>query len=105
MNISDIRTRIETGADEQSFLAAKSAEPEEAPVLSLVETPESNACDPLIQALVNKLPKPNSIWSLEDRAKWLRAAATVFSLVYKPGESGEADLKIEGKPSVLKSAG
>jgi len=69
MNISDIRTRIETGADEQSFLAAKSAEPEEAPVLSLVETPESNACDPLIQALVNKLPKPNSIWSLEDRAK------------------------------------
>jgi hypothetical protein len=38
MNISDIRTRIETGADEQSFLAAKSAEPEEAPVLSLVET-------------------------------------------------------------------
>src|SRR5262245_26332157 len=101
MNISDIRTRIETGADEQSFLAAKSAEPEEAPILSLVETPESNACDPLIQALVNKLPKPNSIWSLEDRAKWLR----VFSLVYKPGESGEADLKIEGKPSVLKSAG
>ena len=105
MNISDIRTRIETGADEQSFLAAKSAEPEEAPVLSLVETPESNACDPLIQALVSKLPKPNSIWSLEDRAKWLRAAAMVFSLVYKPGESGEADLKIEGKPSVLKSAG
>ena len=105
MNISDIRTRIETGADEQSFLAAKSAEPEEAPVLSLVETPESNACDPLIQALVNKLPKPNSIWSLEARAKWLRAAAMVFNLVYKPGESGEADLKIEGKPSVLKSAG
>jgi len=104
MNISDIRTRIETGADEQSFLAAKSAT-EEAPVLSLVETPESNACDPLIQALVSKLPKPNSIWSLEDRAKWLRAAAMVFSLVYKPGESGEADLKIEGKPSVLKSAG
>ena len=103
MNISDIRTRIETGADEQSFLAAKSAT-EEAPVLSLVETPESNACDPLIQALVSKLPKPNSIWSLEDRAKWLRAAAMVFSLVYKPGESGEADLKIEGKPSVLKSA-
>jgi hypothetical protein len=61
MNISDILTRIETGADEQSFLAAKSAEPEEAPVLSLVETPESDACDPLIQALVSKLPKPNSI--------------------------------------------
>jgi hypothetical protein len=35
MNISDIRTRIESGADEQSFLAAKTAEPEGTPVLTL----------------------------------------------------------------------
>lgn len=106
MNISDIRTRIESGADEQSFLAAKTAEPEEKPVLTLVGTAErTDACDPLIQALVDKLPKPNSIWSLEDRAKWLRAAAMAFNLVYKPDESGDAELKIEGKPSVLKSAG
>jgi 3-methyladenine DNA glycosylase AlkD len=106
MNITDIRTRIETGADEQSFLSSRTTEPEETPVLTLVNAAErTDACDPLIQALVGKLPKPNTIWSLEDRAKWLRAAAMVFNLVYKPGESGEADLKIEGKPSVVKSAG
>src|SRR5215813_7146131 len=106
-NISDVRTRIESGADEQSFLATKTAEPEATPVLTLAETAErSDPRDPLIQALVGKLPKPNTVWSLEDRAKWLRAAAMVFSLVYKPGESGETDLKIEGKgPSELKSAG
>jgi hypothetical protein len=87
-------------------LAAKTAEPEETPVLTLVGAAERTAaCDPLIQALVDKLPKPNSIWSLEDRAKWLRAAAMAFNLVYKPDESGDADLKIEGKSSALKSAG
>jgi hypothetical protein len=58
--------------------------------------------DPLIQALVQKLPRPNSIWSLEDRAKWLRAAAIIFNLVYQPGE---ADSKAEDVPSDLKSAG
>jgi 3-methyladenine DNA glycosylase AlkD len=104
MNISDIRTRIESGADEQSFLAAKTAEPEETPVLTLVGTAERDACDPLIQALVDKLPKPNSIWSLEDRAKWLRAAAIIFNLVYKP-EANMPDAKIEDLPSELKSAG
>jgi hypothetical protein len=105
MNISDIRSRIESGADEQSFLGMKT-EPEQMPVLTLVDTAErTDACDPLIQALVGKLPKPNSIWSLEDRAKWLRAAAMAFNLVYKPDESGDTDLKIEGKPSALKSAG
>jgi 3-methyladenine DNA glycosylase AlkD len=106
MNISDIRTRIESGADERSFLATKTAEPEQTPVLTLVDTAErTDVCDPLIQALVGKLPKPNSIWSLEDRAKWLRAAAMAFNLVYKADESGDADLKIEGKSSALKSAG
>jgi hypothetical protein len=57
--------------------------------------------DPLIQALVKKLPKPDSPWSLEDRAKWLRAAAIIFNLVYKPGE---ADSKSEEMPTELKSA-
>jgi len=109
MNTSDIRTRIE--GSEKSSLVTRIAELNETPVLTLVDTAErsgAESCempDPLIQALVQKLPKPNSVWSLEDRAKWLRAAAMVFNLVYKPGESGEADLKIEGKPSVLKSTG
>jgi hypothetical protein len=115
MNISDIRTRIESS--EKGSLVTRIAELEETPVLTLVDTAERSEAetlpdpliqaldempDPLIQALVKKLPKPNSIWCLEDRAKWLRAAAIIFNLVYKPGE---ADSKTEDMPSVLKSAG
>ena len=115
MKISDIRTRIESGVDDQNFLATKSDELElatktdeldKAPVPTLVDIAErSDACDPLIQALVGKLPKPNTIWPIGDRAKWFKAAAMAFNLVYKPGAGDESDLKIEEKPSGLKSAG
>ena len=117
MNISDIRTRIES--NEKSSLVTRIAELEETPVLTLVDTAERSEAetsgmpdpliqaldempDPLIQALVKKLPRPNTIWSLEDRAKWLRAAAIIFNLVYKPGE---ADSKTDDMPLNLKSAG
>jgi 3-methyladenine DNA glycosylase AlkD len=104
MKLSDIRTRIESGTDDQAFLAAKTDEPEKTPVLTLVDTAErSEGCDPLIQALVDKLPKPNTIWPMGDRAKWLRATAVAFNLVYKPDEGDEHDLKIE--KSHLNSAG
>jgi hypothetical protein len=55
--------------------------------------------DPLIQALVDKLPKPNSIWSIDDRAKWLKAAAMAFNLVYRTDE------REEPKQAALKSVG
>ncbi len=42
--------------------------------------------DLLIQGLVERLPEPDSIWSLDERAKWLRTAASVFDLVYKDRE-------------------
>ena len=106
MNISDMRTRVE-GA-EKSSLITRIADLDETPVLTLVDTSEQSGAsempDPLIQALVNKLPKPNSVWSNEDRAKWLRAAPIIFNLVYKP-EPNEIDAKIENLPSDLKSAG
>ena len=56
----------------------------------------------MIQALVDKLPKPNAIWSVGDRAKWLKAAAMAFDVLYKPSQGDEADLRIEEKPSGLK---
>jgi hypothetical protein len=106
MNISDIRPRRED--DEKSSLVTRIAELKETPILTLVDTAEPTTArempDPLIEALVGKLPKPNTIWSLEDRAKWLRAAAIIFNLVYKP-EANEPDAKIEDLPSDLKSAG
>jgi hypothetical protein len=102
MNISDIRTRVDA-LNERSRLVTRSAEPEEAPVLTLIDTADrsdaSKMSDPLIQALVDKLPEPNSIWSIDDRAKWLKAAAMAFNLVYRFPASEDL------KQSVLKSVG
>src|SRR6516165_10927715 len=112
MNISNIRTRLDA-QNERSCLVTRSsessAEPDET-VLTLVDSaPRSETefniiTDPLIQALVDKLPAPNSIWSIDDRAKWLKAATMIFNLVYKLDEAKETD-KIEQRPSVSKSAG
>jgi hypothetical protein len=91
MNISDIRTRVDA-VNERSRLVVRSAEPDENSTVKLVNTSQPNDAesnvmpDPLIQALVDKLPKPNSIWSIDDRAKWLRAAAMLFNLVYRTDE-------------------
>ena len=38
--------------------------------------------DPLIRGLSQRLPSTGSAWSLEDRARWLRTAASIFNLVY-----------------------
>lgn len=42
--------------------------------------------DLLIQGLVKRLPAPDAIWPLDERAKWLRTAASIFDLVYKDRE-------------------
>jgi hypothetical protein len=86
MNISDIPTRIEL-INERSRLITKSKQ-DDAPTLTVVDEKERAQgeyhCrpDPLIQALVDKLPRPNTTWSLEERAKWLRATTIIFNLVY-----------------------
>jgi hypothetical protein len=102
MKISDNRSALEHS--EKSSLVTRIAGLDEPAVLTLVDAVErrepSDMADPLIQALVAKLPKANSIWALEDRAKWLRAAALIFNLVYRPAE----DSKAEDMPSDLKLA-
>ena len=50
--------------------------------------------DLLIRGLVDRLPKPGSCWSLDDRAKWLQAAACVFGLVYESSDDGHGELSI-----------
>ena len=50
--------------------------------------------DPLIQGLVARLPKPDGVWPLEDRAKWLRTAAGVFDLIYKARDGDRREISI-----------
>jgi len=60
--------------------------------------PDGDGCgtnDLLIRGLVNRLPKPDSTWSLDNRAKWLRTAASIFGLVYKAGDSEHGEISID----------
>ena len=104
MNISDIRTRVDA-LSERTCLVTRNAEPAETPILTLVESADRSDAsempdqDPLIQALIDKLPKANSMWSIDDRAKWLKAAAMAFNLVYRFPKRDEQP------SSVLKSVG
>ena len=50
--------------------------------------------DLLIQGLLDRLPKPNAIWSLDDRAKWLRTAASIFGLVYKASDGDHREIGV-----------
>ena len=50
--------------------------------------------DSLIQGLVDLLPKRDGIWPLQERAKWLRLAAGIFDLGYKPGDGEHREINI-----------
>src|SRR5262245_61886033 len=74
------RSRIVTEpADKPSGLAASLYEP----TRQRQAEPNHGETDPLIQALVDRLPKSDSVYSIDDRAKWLKAAAMVFNLIYR----------------------
>ncbi len=45
---------------------------------------------PFIEGLLQTLPEPGTLWTIEGRAAWLRAAATNFTLIYK----GEGEISV-----------
>jgi hypothetical protein len=49
---------------------------------------------------MDKLPKPNAVWSIDDRGKWLKAAGMAFNLIYRTAEQ-----KPEQTMAPLKSVG
>jgi hypothetical protein len=67
------------------LLGSQAAETEEA---------ERGTTDLLIRGLVDRLPKPNAVWSLDERAKWLRTAASVFGLIYKDSDGEQRQIGI-----------
>jgi hypothetical protein len=62
---------------------------------SSVTDDEGGISDLLIRGLVNRLPSPDSTWSLDARAKWLRTAASIFGLVYKAEVSERGEISID----------
>jgi hypothetical protein len=79
-----------------TFLPEKESD-ENLHVLDLCSQKEgstNNSHDLLIQGLVNRLPEPDSIWSLNDRIKWLRTAANIFGLIYESGGGEDKEIKL-----------
>jgi hypothetical protein len=78
-------TAMLLGAPQSGPQPTDSVKPEPSGILELVhaapEPTDGAMPDPLLQGLVDRLPKPDSIWSLDDRGKWLRVAAVIFTLV------------------------
>ena len=58
------------------------------------EANDNGDTDLLIQGLLDRLPRPNGIWSLDDRAKWLRTAASIFGLVYKSSDDEQREIAV-----------
>ena len=87
--------------DETSFfMMPKQSESQKSP-LKLLGTQANDAVDHnretpdlLVRGLVDRLPKPGSCWSLDDRAKWLQAAAGIFGLVYRSSVDEHRELSI-----------
>jgi hypothetical protein len=53
-----------------------------------------SAIDNLVRALVDLLPKPDGVWPLEERAKWLRLAAGIFDLGYKASDGERMQISV-----------
>ncbi|MBI1187664.1 MAG: hypothetical protein GC206_10115 [Alphaproteobacteria bacterium] len=57
---------------------------------------------PFIEGLLQTLPEPGTVWTVEGRAAWLRAAAQNFTLIYQ----GEGKIDIEAtSPNSTKGVG
>lgn len=57
---------------------------------------------PFVQGLLQTLPEPGTLWTVEGRAAWLQAAAQNFTLIYK-GE-GKIDVHVSGAQKHDKAA-
>lgn len=56
---------------------------------------------PFVQGLLETMPEPGTMWTIEGRASWLEAAANIFTLIYK----GEGRIAIGAVPAQRKEKG
>jgi hypothetical protein len=77
------------------FMNLRKLQPKDSLKEKLLSAQASHAAvDNLIRGLVDLLPKPEGIWPLDDRAKWLRLAAGIFDLGYKAGDGEQRGISI-----------
>ena len=90
------------GAQNKSadFMNTRKLQTNEGLIEKLRSSPANHAADydrgldRLVQGLMDLLPKPDSIWSIEDRVKWLRLAEGIFNIGYKTGDGEQGEISI-----------
>ena len=104
-SLSEIVGQKHTSQDNRSETTSfVTQESERAPLAAKVSTKargdkqdDSRPTDLLIEGLVDRLPKPNGLWPLAEREKWLRTAASVFDLIYKIPDEERGEICITAK--------
>ena len=56
---------------------------------------------PFVEGLLETMPEPGTVWTIEGRAAWLEAAANIFTLIYK----GEGRIAVQAVPVLRKDKG
>jgi hypothetical protein len=83
-----------------NLLGSRGAEPKEAEAKTtdvaeaITSSEKAGTSDLLIRGLVERLPESDEVWSLDERAKWLRTAASIFALVYRASEAEEGEIGV-----------
>ncbi len=54
-----------------------------------------NDIHPFIRGLLDKLPEPESGWSIKDRYKWLNTATNIFELMYSAEDNYEIEIRLK----------
>jgi hypothetical protein len=95
------RRESDTALNARSRLMMSRADSSESLTAKLLVARQSDTDEPvegrtdlLIRGLVDRLPKPNGIWPLDERAKWLRTAASIFDLVYQAGDGELREISV-----------
>ena len=57
--------------------------------------------DPLLRALFDKLPPPNSIWPVAQRRRWIEAMRLSFDFVYSARVMTAADLGLTDEQAAV----
>ena len=112
-NLSDFLSRKPqpegNGAQNKNadFMNTRKLQPNESLIEKLRSSPANHTADydrgidRLVQGLMDLLPKPDSIWSIEDRVKWLRLAEGIFDIGYKTGDGEQGEISIVAVKQVL----
>ena len=90
------------GAQNKSadFISPRKPQPNESLIEKLRGSPANHnvdydrGIDRLVQGLMDLLPKPDSIWPIEERVKWLRLAEGIFDIGYKTGDGEQGEISI-----------